>query len=110
MYTRKLALSAIAVLLAAMLLASGQALAHSIHIFGWFTDKVLHTYSYISRDKPLRGGEVIVKTANGKVLAKGKPDENGIFDVPISTIGDEKKLTLIIDMGDGHRAEFPLER
>lgn len=48
------------------------------------------------------GAKIIVTTGDGKVIAQGKTDEEGVFVFKVNTKTD---LKIVVDAGAGHRAE-----
>jgi nickel transport protein len=80
--------------------------AHAVFIYARPDGERICTESWFSKKNRVKGGEVRMENAQGKLLASGVTDDAGIacFPVPAGA-GD---LRFIVLAGQGHRAEFTL--
>jgi nickel transport protein len=92
--------------LAWLLAQPATAFAHAVFIFAWPQGDQVCSDSYFSRKSPVRGGTVTVLDASGTVLDSGKTDEKGSACFPRPRTGSD--LTLVVEAGEGHRADFRL--
>ncbi|EPR30649.1 hypothetical protein dsat_1371 [Alkalidesulfovibrio alkalitolerans DSM 16529] len=86
-----------------------EAFAHRVHAFAWIEGGQVMVDAYYSRSSRVNGGKVeIVDTASGAVLATGTTDAEGraVFAVPMEHGG--QGLTIVVDAGAGHRAEWSI--
>ncbi|MBN1142257.1 MAG: hypothetical protein JXB25_10765 [Deltaproteobacteria bacterium] len=79
--------------------------AHRVNIFAWVEGETIHTESKFSGGKMVQGGEVVVLDPQGKVLLRGKTDDQGAFSFPVPARTD---LKLVLNATMGHRAEWTL--
>ena len=79
--------------------------AHSIYIFAWLDGDRVCSESYFVKKNKVRGGMVNVHDATGALLAEGLTDEAGLWCFPAPM---PQELTLTVNGGQGHRAEFVL--
>lgn len=88
---------------------SHEAFAHRVHAFAWIEGGQVIVDAYYSRSSRVGQGRVeIVDTASGAVLATGTTDAEGraVFAVPMEHGG--QGLTIVVDAGAGHRAEWSI--
>ncbi|WP_305046541.1 carboxypeptidase regulatory-like domain-containing protein [Geoalkalibacter sp.] len=94
-------------LIFALLLPSAPAWAHKVNIFAYVEGKTVYTESYFSAGKPVREGRVQVFDSNREPLLDGRTDEEGRFSFPVPKIDD---LTIVIEVGMGHKNSFQLKK
>jgi nickel transport protein len=87
-------------------LFSGQASAHSVHIFAWADARQICSESYFTRSSRVRGGEVVMADESGSVLGRGRTDESGLACFPLPLKAQD--LTFTILAGQGHKGKFLL--
>jgi nickel transport protein len=96
--------SALAIL-AVMAFSPKELLAHGVYIFGWGEGDQICTDSYFTRTDKVQGGTVKI-TRDGQVLASALTNENGEVCLPRPKVQGD--LLLVVEAGEGHRAEFTL--
>ena len=85
--------------------------AHRIKVFAYGEGGEVVAKSYFSSGKAVMHAPVAVyDDRNGDTLIKGKTDENGIFRFPVPVHAEQKRMDLkiIVNTGEGHRAEWLL--
>ncbi|THB64203.1 MAG: hypothetical protein D6E12_15275 [Desulfovibrio sp.] len=95
-----------------ILLWTSPALAHRVNIFAWVEGQTIHTESSFVNGTPVSGGTVRVQEAGtGHELLSGTTDETGMFSftVPQEALDAGLDLTLIIEAGQGHQAQWPVQ-
>ncbi|MBW2064945.1 MAG: hypothetical protein JRJ03_08425 [Deltaproteobacteria bacterium] len=106
--TRGLVRCAVAafILLEAVFLFSSGAMAHRIYLFAWVEGDVVHTQSYFSGNRAVKGGEIRVFDLNGKELLRGTTDDKGEFSFKMPA---RRPLRIVLEEAMGHRTEYVLE-
>lgn len=93
-----------AALLALLLLAPAEALAHRLNVFAWLEGQNIMVECGFNRSSPVRGGQVIVfDAADGKELLQGRTDDQGrfVFAVP-DAVRQGHGLRIEVNAGEGH--------
>lgn len=85
----------------------GIALAHSVYIFAWVDGAQVCTESYFTQSSKVRGGEVVMSSITGEILAKGVTNEGGLLCFPLPDKVQSLEFTVLA--GAGHRGTFKLE-
>jgi nickel transport protein len=91
--------------LAGTALSPGELSAHGVYIFGWGEGDQICTDSYFTRSSKVQGGLVQVQQG-GKVLAEGWTNDQGEACFPRPQAAGD--YLLVVEAGEGHRAEFNL--
>ena len=90
------------------MLLSGLTFAHKVSIFASEQNGVVDVYGYFSDGTPAKKSDVEVYDAvTGKLLLKGKTDENGLFEFKVPA--GEKELRIVLYAGLGHKAVQTLQ-
>ncbi|MBW2029423.1 MAG: hypothetical protein JRH06_09535 [Deltaproteobacteria bacterium] len=92
--------------LVATFLLSPCAHAHRVYLFAWVEGDIVHTVSYFSGNRPVKGGRVTVFDLQDKELLKGLTDEKGEFSFNLPA---KKPLRIVIEEAMGHRTEYVLK-
>lgn len=82
--------------------------AHATYVFGRIDAGKLCVHGYFTKDRPVMGGELEVRDASGLVLLTGRTDSEGRWCA--ETPAGEGDLQIILNAGQGHRAEFVVPR
>jgi len=93
--------------LAFILLLAGQALAHRVNIFAWVEGDTVFVESKYPDGTKVHEGVIRVLDSAGKELLNGKTNEKGEFSFKIPKQDD---LTIVLEAGMGHRADWPLSK
>jgi nickel transport protein len=96
----------LASLLASLLLSGSPVQAHGVYLFAWAEADRICGEGYFSKKSPVREGQVRLLDDAGRELAQGRTDEQGNFCLPRPAQASD--LTLVLEAGQGHRAEFRL--
>ncbi|MDR1870395.1 MAG: hypothetical protein LBS60_00465 [Deltaproteobacteria bacterium] len=107
--TRNYVFKALALLMglgAILALAPNEALAHGVYIFGWEEGDQICSDSYFTRSDKVQGGTVRILGPDGSVLAEGRSSDAGLACFPRPQVPGD--LQLVVEAGEGHRAEFTL--
>jgi len=80
--------------------------AHNVNIFAWVEGKQVHTESYYPDGKMVSGGEIEVYNSKGKLIIKGKTDEQGRFSFEVQK---PEEIVIVLNAGMGHRAQITLK-
>ena len=105
----KHALGAAAAIVALILLAASQAMAHRANIFAWEDGGNIRVECSFSGGKPAMHAPVTVTdVASGEELAKFKTDGEGMGAFPIPDKARANRLDLRLELmaGEGHRGEW----
>jgi nickel transport protein len=86
-------------------LSPGELLAHGVYIYGWGEGDRICTDSYFSRSDKVQGGVVQIQQ-NGQVLVEGRTNDQGEVCFPRPQVAGD--YLLVVEAGEGHRAEFNL--
>ena len=101
-HTARIALA----VLALSLLVCGSALAHAISVWAEVhADGKVYVEGYTSDGKAVQDSKIVVKDADGKVVAEGKTDGEGKYSF---TPPGKVPLTIELLPGLGHRGVFEL--
>jgi nickel transport protein len=92
-----------AVLLVALLLAGGPALAHKLRVFAFADGARIEGSAYFAGGGKAAGTRIVVKDAAGRTVAELTPAADGSFSYMAKAPVDH--LT-VAESGDGHRAEW----
>jgi len=96
-----------AVVLAASFFLHGNAAAHRVNVFAWVEgDTVLVECKYPDGTK-VHEGVIRVLDSAGKELLNGKTNTQGEFSFKVPKQDD---LTIVLEAGMGHRADWPLSK
>ena len=101
------------VLLPALLLvlSASPALAHKVKVFAYGEGEKIVTKSYFSNGKAVVNASLIVENnSTGETLLQGKTGTDGLFEFPVPAGAQRGKadLKIILNTGEGHRAEWLL--
>lgn len=91
--------------IAAFLLSGAPAMAHKVMVFAWAEGEMVHTESKFSGGKKVNHGKISVMDGKGEVLLAGETDDAGKFSFRAPV---RETLTIVMDSGMGHRAEWTL--
>lgn len=92
-------------------LCATQVMAHKIRIFAWLEGDLIMGESAFSGGRSPKGVEIdVYPKGEETVIAKAVTDEQGNFSLPVSELAAAggKEILLVIDTGDGHRAEWTM--
>ncbi len=84
-----------------------ETLAHRVNLFAWVEGDTVYTVSKYPDGTRVKEGLIRVLDGAGRELLQGKTNERGEFSFPIPRRGD---LTIVLEAGMGHRADWPLSR
>ncbi len=84
-------------------LLAGPAWAHKIKVFATVEGAEISGYAYLPGGKRIEGAEVQVLGPDGVVLGRLTTAADGTFRMTAESRMDHR---LVVDLGDGHRAEF----
>ena len=105
----------IPMLLAGLLLAAGlltplTAQAHKVKVFAYLEAGALKGEGYMPGGDKAMNCPVKVLDAAGKLLAQGTTDRQGAFSIPLPQplAPEAAPLNVVLEAGEGHRAEFQL--
>ncbi len=84
-----------------------EALAHRVNLFAWVEGDTVHTASKYPDGTRVKEGLIRVLDGAGRELLQGKTNERGEFSFPIPRRED---LTIVLEAGMGHRADWTLPR
>jgi hypothetical protein len=87
------------------ILFPAQGEAHRVILFAWVEGDTIHVESKFSGGKRVNAGKITVLDSDGGELLSGKTNENGEFSFKIPKKTD---LKIVIDTGEGHRAEWSI--
>jgi nickel transport protein len=85
--------------------------AHRITLFAWAENTVIYGESSFSgKRKPVNVDVSLLNAVNQTVLLTTQTDGNGKFkfNLPERVLNEHPDLVLIINTGEGHRAEWPI--
>jgi len=99
--------SYLCVFLLAVLLFSGNALAHRVNLFAYVEGGIIYTESYFPDGKPVAGGKISVYDSQDDLLLEGTTDKDGLFHFAIPKVDD---LTIVIEASMGHKNHYQLKR
>lgn len=97
-------LSSLAVFLVAFL-SPGDAFAHRVNLFAWVEGNTVYCEAKYPDGTRVKEGLIRVLDRSGRELLQGKTNERGEFSFPIPRRED---LTIVLEAGMGHRADWPL--
>jgi nickel transport protein len=109
--SRRAILYVVAGLLAALALMQPEpALAHKVKVFAYLEAGALKGEGYMPGGGKAMNCPVKVLDAAGKLLAEGTTDREGAFTValPQNLAPQAAPLTVVLEAGEGHRAEFQM--
>ncbi|MBF0288222.1 MAG: hypothetical protein HQM14_10420 [SAR324 cluster bacterium] len=92
-------------LLMCFLFFPSEGLAHGATISARVEGNVVRSESKLSTGKALQHGKITVMDGSGNTLLTGETDHHGIFSF---SLPKQKPITIIVNSGDGHRAEWTL--
>ena len=96
-----------AILVAAILMFAGTAMAHKVNLFAYVEAGKIYTESYFPDGRPVEGGKVRVYDSQNKLLVEGVTDKEGLFSFDIPKIDD---LTIELDATMGHKNSYKLKK
>ena len=76
-------------------------------LFAYSEGGKVYTESYFPDGSPVKGGVIKVYDSSGKLILKGKTDNDGLFNFKIPVVDD---LKIVLEASMGHRAEFLLNK
>lgn len=80
-------------------------LAHGLGITVTIVDRTVKVEARFDSDDPADDCEITVTAADGREIAKGMTDKNGLFFFPKPELGE---YLIVADAGAGHRAQKTL--
>jgi len=104
----KLTLLFCSILCLAFLAGTPAALAHRLNVFALLEGNYVNGEAYFNDGSPAKSSKVLIKNREGDVLAEGKTDENGRFNLKLPQLPVEA-VTVVVEGGVGHRGETTLE-
>lgn len=99
------------VLVLFLLLSASPSLAHKVKVFAYGEGEKIITKSYFSNGKAVMHSSITVADgSNGKILLQGESDKDGLFEFSIPPTAQQERIDLkiIVNTGEGHRAEWLL--
>ena len=90
-----------------MTLSANTAFAHKVRIFAYKDGQNIICEAQFNGGKPAQKSTIEVYAAE-QLLLSGTTDSKGIFRFPIPQLTDDTDLSIIVNSGDGHRAEWLL--
>jgi len=100
-------LSLLCLVVALMLLAAGDALAHRVNVFAWVEGDMVFVECKYPDGTKVHEGVIRVLDSAGKELLSGKTNDKGEFSFKVPKQDD---LTIVLEAGMGHRGDWPLSR
>ncbi len=97
----------LSVLIFLVLLNVSSALAHGVSIFAWVQGDTVHTQSKFMGGKRPNQALIEVFDETGKLLLKGKTDNQGLFSFRAPKVSD---MQIVLTAGMGHRAVWALSK
>jgi nickel transport protein len=98
---------AAAAALACLILPAPAAFAHRVNLFAWVEGDTVFVECKYPDGRRVKEGLIRVLDAAGAELLNGKTDAEGKFSFKIPRAAD---LTVVLEAGMGHRADWPLTR
>jgi nickel transport protein len=92
---------------AAVMLLAGTVLAHRVNVFAWIEGETVFVESKYPDGTKVHEGVIRVLDSTGKELLNGKTNDKGEFSFKVPKLDD---LTIVLEAGMGHRADWPLSR
>lgn len=99
------------VLVLFFLLPASPALAHKVKVFAYGEGEKIITKSYFSNGKAVMHSSITVEDGStGIILLQGETDKDGLFEFSIPPTAQQERIDLkiILNTGEGHRAEWLL--
>lgn len=96
----------------AILLLPALAQAHGVNVFAYVDGDTIFTSSGFSKKSRVIGGTLeVYNTADNTMLLSGTTDENGDFSfaIPDAVKANPVDLKLVINAGEGHRADWTIK-
>jgi nickel transport protein len=93
--------------LANLVLLAPAARAHRVNVFAWVEGDTVYVECKYPDGKRVNAGVIRVLEAGGAELLNGKTDDQGGFAFKIPKAAD---LTIVLEAGMGHRAEWPIAK
>jgi nickel transport protein len=94
-----------------VLLSVSPSRAHKVKVFAYGEGEKIITKSYFSNGKAVMHSSITVEDGStGKTLLHGESDKDGLFEFSIPPIVRQERigLKIILNTGEGHRAEWLL--
>jgi len=94
-----------------VLLSASPSLAHKVKIFAYGEGEKIITKSYFSNGKAVMHSSITVENdSTGKILLQGESNTDGLFQFSIPPTARQERIDLkiILNTGEGHRAEWLL--
>lgn len=101
----------VGILLAALLTAglTAPAMAHRVTVFAWVEDGRIHAQGQFARGKPAMNVPIQAESpVDGTVLASVTTDADGTAILPLPQGAAQTGLTIVLNAGGGHRAEWAM--
>lgn len=95
-------------ILAMLMAAVPQALAHKVIVFAWVEDGIVHVEGGFGGKRPARDCKVIVLDDKDQVVHQGMTSEEGRHEFPLPR-GNFSRLTIVLEAGPGHKGDWTLE-
>ena len=99
------------VLVVFLLLSASPSLAHKVKVFAYGEGEKIITKAYFSNGKAVMHSSLTVEDGRtGKILLQGETDKDGLFkfSIPLTAQQERIDLKIIVNTGEGHRAEWLL--
>ena len=79
--------------------------AHRVNLFAWIEGDTIYVESKFSGGRHVNAGKITIMDSEGSELLSGMTNETGEFSFKIPKKTD---LKIILDAGEGHRAEWTI--
>jgi nickel transport protein len=86
--------------------------AHKLRIFAWPEGDIIYGETAFSGDRKPKNAEITIQdAASHTILLTTRTDEQGKFNftVPQKAVVEHLDLLLVVNAGEGHRGEWPME-
>lgn len=97
-------------LITVFILIATSALAHKVLVFAYRDGSEIHTEVKFNNGRPAKKTSITVEKNDGTVLLRGNTDDKGVyrFPPPAEAVSQSFDLTIVADLGEGHRGEWKL--
>lgn len=93
--------------LMALLVFPAAAQAHKVSVFAYLENGAIKGEGYFSSGDKAQDSEVDILDAQGKVVAHGQTDKQGLFSIPLPA-GAGAPLKVLLKAGMGHQGDYTL--
>ncbi len=91
-----------------ILITSAPALAHHLSVFAYVSGGDIVVQASFGHNRPVKGGEVSVKTGAGKLLFQGKTDGRGMLRFPRPQLPKNGTVKITVSGGPGHQGSWTM--